>query len=297
MPEIAKRALGDTGDEPVEWWAKRVRPSAPRLPLVGDGALLKLLAEKGLRNGELRAQVDRCEEELLGVYEELLEAREGVRAAHEQIEALSQKVEALQGVGTTRESLVSDAAASEEAVSAFVSYGARGVAGARGKGKKGELRAGWPTCKTVELPFSQVAFFRRAGLEDPYDLTLAIVSLKVASDDPVENAKLRTVSTYQSRDVTIVLRLKDAPWKRGCVASFLAYMDSREFEDTGARDRKHWMCMKLWPGRFGTAEEYLHHEACMSKAGKFITSINKLRALYARDVAHREEQKKKETTQ
>ena len=301
MSEIAKRSLCEPGDESEAWWAKRAKPSAPRSPLVGegDGELLKLLVEKSLRNGELRAEVDLREEELLGVKEELLEAREGLSAAHKQIEALSQKVEALQSVARSREDeedAVADAAAREEAVKAFASYGATGVAGKRGKGKKGEERAGWPTCETVELPFSKVAFFRRVGLEDPYDLTRAIVSLK-SSDDALENAKLRTVSTYQSRDVTIVLRLKDAPWKQGCVASFLAYMQSLQFEDTCARDRKHWMCMKLWPGRFGTAEEYLSHKACMSKAGKFITSIGKLRALYARHVAHCEEQKKKDAAQ
>ena len=300
MPEITKRSVCEPGDEPEAWWAKRAKPSAPRLPLVGegDGELLKLLVEKGLRNCKLRAEVDLREEELLRVKEELLEARGGLSAAHKQIEALSQKVETLQGVARKsedEEAAVADAAAKADAVKAFASYGATGVAGKRGKGKKGEERAGWPTCETVELPFSKVAFFRRVGLEDPYDLTRAIVSLK-SPDGALENAKLRTVSTYQSRDVTIVLRLKDAPWKRGCVASFLAYMQSLQFEDTCARDRKHWMCMKLWPGRFGTAEEYLRHKACMSKAGKFITSIGKLRALYARHVAHCE-QKKKEAAQ
>jgi hypothetical protein len=96
-----------------------------------------------------------------------------------------------------------------------------------------------------------------------------------------------SVSGYQARDAMLVFSMTDPPWKEGCLVSFLSYMKSRNFENTHARDRKHWMCMKLWPGRFSTPQEYRQHKACMSKAGKFVTSINKLKRLYERDLVER----------
>lgn len=87
MPDSAKRCL-DAGDEPQPWWSKRFKTSAPP-PC--DGDLLKLLVAKGRRNGELRAEVDRREEELL-------EASVDLRSAHAHIDVLSQKVAQLQAL-------------------------------------------------------------------------------------------------------------------------------------------------------------------------------------------------------
>ena len=257
--------------------AKCLRGSAPE----EECELHLLLAQKGQRNGALRAEAERRAEALLV-------AKEDLRVAHAHISELQQEVERLKSAPSARAGEGgADAAARRRAVAAFAAYNEgereRGR-GTRGKAKKGEERAGWPTCETVALPCSEVPFFQSAGLCDPYDLKCAIVALKApciadaASD-------LCTVSAYQARDALLAFRLRDAPWKEGCVASFLAYMGSREFEDTGARDRRHWLCMKLWPGRFSTASECLQHEACMSKAGKFITSIGKLRAVYERHLA------------
>lgn len=266
-------------DAPVAWSAKRPRGGASE----DEGALLRLLAEKGQRNGALRAEAERR-------MEALLTAREDLRVAHAQIAALQQQVEQLQSSASAREEEEeTEAAVRMRAAAVFAAYNAaagRGGRdrGTRGKAKEGAERAGWPSCETAMLPCSAVPFFRSAGLRDPYDLKRAIVALKTphfADATP----ELRTVSGYQARDALLIFRLCDAPWKRGCVASFLAYMGSRAFEDTGARDRRHWLCMKLWPGRFGTPAAYLQHEACMSKAGKFITSIGKLRAVYERHLA------------
>ena len=158
---------------------------------------------------------------------------------------------------------------------------------------RGAERAGWPTCETRDLPLANVPAMQRMGIKDPYDLQLAIMKLK-SPNVREASPQLRTVSGYQARQAITAFRMRGAPWKRGCVASFLAYMESREYEDTGAKDRRHWLCMKLWPGRFPTPKAYRQHEACMSKAGKFITSIGKLRAVYERDLALRGEQKKKD---
>ena len=269
----------DVGDDAsVGRSAKRSRSVA----LEEESELLLLLAEKGQRNGALRAEAERRAEALLA-------AKEDLRVAHAQISALQQEVErlrlALGAEAGEEHGAGPDAALRTRAIAAFAAYneGGRGR-GKRGKAKKGEERAGWPTCKTVTLPCSEVPFFQSAGLRDPYDLKRAIVELKVPSFEDA-TPDLCTVSAYQARDALIAFRLSDAPWKKGCVASFLAYMNSHKFEDTGARDRRHWLCMKLWPGRFSTASAYLKHEACMSKAGKFVTSIGKLRAVYERHLA------------
>lgn len=256
---------------------KRLRSSAPE----EECELHLLLAQKGQRNGALRAEAERRAEALLV-------AKEDLRVAHAQISELQQEVERLKSAPSARaDEEGADAAARRRAVAAFAAYNEgereRGR-GTRGKAKKGEERAGWPTCETVALPCGEVPFFQSAGLRDPYDLKCAIVALKAPCIADAASG-LCTVSAYQARDALLAFRLRDAPWKEGCVASFLAYMGSREFEDTGARDRRHWLCMKLWPGRFSTASECLQHEACMSKAGKFITSIGKLRAVYERHLA------------
>lgn len=282
-----KRPFGEAMDEAAAepWWTKR----GPAALVRGDeSGLLRLLAEKGRRNGELRAEAERSTEALLV-------AREDLRAAHEQIATLSERVARLQAEASQREQeqgATADAAAWDRAVRLFAERCYKHCPGKRGKAKRGEARAGWPTCETVALPLCDVPLLRRAGIEDPYELKLAIVALKspnVAQAPP----ELCTVSAYQARDALLAFRMRDAPWKRGCVASFLQYMDSQEFGDSGARDRRHWLCMKLWPGRFGTPHEYQRHEACMSKAGKFITSIGKLRAVCGGNLADPAQQKEK----
>ena len=268
-----KRPFGETVDETAAapWWSKR----GPASFVSGDeGELLKLLAEKGRRNGELRAEAERSTEALLA-------AREDLRMAHAQIAHLSEQVTRLQTEASKREEAfeaTADTAAWDRAVRVFAERCSKRCPGKRGKAKTGAARAGWPTCETITLPLCSVPFFRRAKIKDPYELKRAIVALKSPNVDEA-SPELCTVSGYQARDALLVFRMRDAPWERGCVVSFLEYMDSQEFEDTGARDRRHWLCMKLWPGRFGTPHEYQRHEACMSKAGKFITSIGKLRAV------------------
>ena len=275
-------------DEPVPWWSKRGKADA--LSSVQDeGALLKLLEQKGRRNSELRAEVEQREEQLVGAKEEL-------RVAHMQIEALSRRVQDLEAEVGEREN---EAAARRRGVAVFAARiasrgdGSKRAPGKRGKARRGAERAGRPTCETQDLPLANVPTLQRMGIKNPYDLQLAIMKLK-SPNVKEASPELRTVSGYQARQAIAALRLCGGPWKRGCVASFLAYMESREYEDTGARDRRHWLCMKLWPGRFATPKEYRQHEACMSKAGKFITSISKLRAVYERDLARQEEQKKKD---
>ena len=270
-------------DEPAPWWSKRAKGDAP--PPAGGGdnqaALLQLLAEKGKRNGELRAALDRRQEELLA-------AREDARVARVEVASLTEQVASLQSMACEEVATVAHAEALEAAAKIFEKRAVTQASpGKRGRARQGAERAGLPTCETIDLPFRKVAFFKRAKINDPYDLKFAIVALK-SPDGRHAPAELRTVSAYQARDAALVFRMRDAPWKRGCVSSFLEYMASREFEDTRAKDRRHWMCMKLWPGRFATPDDYLRHEACMSKAGKFVTSVGKLRAVYERDLAGRE---------
>lgn len=158
--------------------------------------------------------------------------------------------------------------------------------GKRGKARKGSLRAGLPTCSTAPLPYAQMPLFKRKGWKCIDDLKRAIAGLKLAPGEQPTSQQL-SVSGYQARDAMLVFSMIDPPWKEGCLVSFLSFMKSRNFENTHARDRKHWMCMKLWPGRFSTPQEYRQHKACMSKAGKFVTSINKLKRLYERDLVER----------
>ena len=76
---------------------------------------LKLLAEKGRRNGELRAEAERSTEALLA-------AREDLRVAHAQVALLSEQVARLQTEASKREEAheaTADAAAWDRAVRVF----------------------------------------------------------------------------------------------------------------------------------------------------------------------------------
>lgn len=243
--------------------------------------LLQLLAEKAKSNGQLRAKADEREshlrEQITLLEGELCEAHESTREATAQIEVLERQAEKARHEEA-------DAVAMASALAIFTSQEGGHVSGKRGRALKGVHSAGVPTCKTVALNYASVPLFKRRGWKNVADIKRAVVSLKADRGEKV-TADLHSVSAYQARDAIIVFSMEDAPWKRGCLVSFMDYMKSRRFESTGAKDRKHWLCMKLWPDRFDTKEGYLQHRSCMSKAGKFITSVGKLRALVERDLA------------
>lgn len=236
---------------------------------------------------QLRRDADDRERWLMeridALHEERDEARTMASAAAKEVATLEKKVEALRGVKLEEED-----AGMVEAVAAFKAMppDALKLPGKRGKARKGPHRAGLPTCKTVPLQYDAVALFKRKGWRCFEDLKRAIARLKVAPGAQPTSEQL-SVSSYQARDALLVFSMSGAPWTKGCLVSFLSYMKSKRFENTDARDRKHWMCMKLWPGRFPTPGEYRQHKACMSKAGKFITSVNKLKKLYERDLVER----------
>ena len=253
--------------------------------------LLTLLAEKAARNGRLRAEADEADEresqlsEQIALLEgELCEAQEATRAATAQVEALERQVE------DAKRAAEADEAAMASALATFSRQATGRVPGKRGPSRQGAQRAGVPTCKTASLNYASVPLFKRRGWSNVADIKRAIVALKTGKGGPIPG-DLHAVSAYQARDAVILFTMEGAPWQRGCLVSFLHYMKSQRFESTGAKDRKHWVCMKLWPGRFGTKEGYLEHRACMSKAGKFTTSVGKLRALYECDLAEQLELK------
>jgi len=256
---------------------------------VSKEALLKLLDEKAQRNGQLRAAADEREsqlsEQITLLEAELCEAHAATQAATEQVGALKRQVEEAKRAGEA------DEAAMASALATFTRQEAVRGPGKRGLARKGAQRAGLPTFKTASLNYESVPLFKRRGWSKIADIKRAIVALKTDKGGNI-TGDLHAASAYQARDAVTLFNMEGAPWQRGCLVSFLDYMKSQRFETTGAKDRKHWVCMKLWPDRFGTKEEYLQHRACMSKAGKFITSVGKLRALYECDLAEQLELQK-----
>lgn len=222
-------------------------------------------------------------ERIDALHDERDEARAMASAASKKIGTLEKQVAALQGAHT-KDAAMGEAA---EVFKTILQNGAKGrLPGKRGKARQGLQRAGLPTCTIESLQYAQVPLFKRKGWTCLDDLKRAIACLKLVPGALPTSEQL-SVSGYQARDAMLVFNMANPPWTKGCLASFLSYIKSRRFENTHARDRKHWVCMKLWPGRFSAPNEYHQHKACMSKAGKFVTSINKLNQLYERDLVER----------
>lgn len=240
---------------------------------------------------QLRRDADDRERWLMeridALHDERDEARTMASAAAQEIGALEKQVAVLQRAQDRDADMAEAAQVFETMLPKNDNSNAKGQSpGKRGKARKGPQRAGLPTCTTEPLQYAQVPLFKRKGWTCLDDLKRAIACLKLAPGAQPTSEQL-SVSGYQARDAMLVFSMADPPWTRGCLVSFLSYMKSRRFESTRARDRKHWVCMKLWPGRFSAPHEYRQHKACMSKAGKFVTSINKLKTLYERDLAER----------
>ena len=226
-------------------------------------------------------------ERIDALHDERDEARAMARAAAQEIGELEKQVVALQREQTRDADMAEATEVFKTMLPNKDNSNDKGTSpGKRGKARQGPQRAGLPTCTIESLEYAQVPLFKRKGWTCLDDVKRAIAGLKLAPGAQPTSEQL-SVSGYQARDAMLVFSMADPPWTRGCLVSFLSYMKSLRFENTRARDRKHWVCMKLWPGRFSTPHEYRQHKACMSKAGKFVTSINKLKKLYERDLAER----------
>jgi len=283
--------------EATFWWDKRVKldPNSPHNPHSGGevpkAALLRLLVEKADQASQLRTAADEREFLLMNQIEAMeaaaTKAVETMRVADARIAELLWNVKDLESAAEVRASADKDVKDFEfGGVILQSANAARGTGNKRGKAKVGVERSGLPTCNTVQLRYDQVDLFKKMRWRTVSDIKKAIANLALANGCD-NTKKLQTVSMRQALDAVFVFSMVDAPWKRGCLKSFLLYMGSKMFEDTGAKGRRHWVCIKLWPGRFATAAEAHKHTGCMSKAGKFMTSVGKLQALFENCEANR----------